>query len=79
MVNLCRHLLWLKLHRICENAIITYAVSQIASDSGPDLCRYQLTSGHNQRSDPESLSVWGCLTRLLLQCLFVYYMVTRKY
>ena len=61
---------------MCENAITTYAVSQIASDSGPDLCRYQLTSGHNRgRSDPESLSVWGRLTRLLLQCLFVYYKV----
>ena len=56
-----------------EYVITTYAVSQIASDSGPDVCRYQLTWGHNRgRSDPESLSVCGRLTRLLLQCLFVY-------
>ena len=56
---------------MCENAITAYAVSQIASDSGPDLCRYQLSSGHNQGRS-ESLSVWGRLARLLLQCLFVY-------
>ena len=54
-----QHILWLKLHRMRENAITTYA-----SDSGPDLCRYRLTSGHNRA---ESIALSGRLTRLLLQ------------
>ena len=37
---------------MCENAITTYAASQIASDSGPDLCRILADFGARMGEDP---------------------------